>query len=166
MRFQWIDYNNKYADLVNSWLDEEAKQYTGCDDGWEPFYEYWKNDGETILGETFWCKLITDDNIPFAVIALGLYGNTYTIMEYVVDPQRRGTGYGTSGLRELLRNSSFIIGKNINCAEAIIYPNNIASQKVFEKAGFVFDHVHPDGDAYYYTYRKNDIHSARLIRQV
>ena len=154
MHFQWTDYNNTYAALVNSWLDDEAKQYTGCDDGWESFYEYWKNDDETILGETFWCKLIKNDNIPFAVIALSSYDNAYTIMEYVVDPQRRGAGYGTLGLCELLRNSSFIIGKNINCAEAVIYPNNIASQKVFGKAGFVFDHAHPDGDAYYYTYRK------------
>ena len=118
------------------------------------FYEYWKNDVETILGETYWCKLITDDNIPFAVIALSLYDNAYTIMEYVVDPQRRGTVYGTLGLCELLRDSRFIIGKNISHAVAVIYPNNIASRKVFEKAGFVFDHAYPDGDAYYYTYRK------------
>lgn len=154
MHFQWIDYNDKYADLVDSWLDAEAIQYTGCDDGWESFYEYWKNDGKTVPGETFWCKLIKDDNIPFAVIALSLYDNTYTIMEYVVDPQRRGTGYGTLGLCELLRDSGFIIGKNISHAVAVIYPNNIASWKVFEKAGFVFDHAHPDGDAYYYTYIK------------
>lgn len=159
MNFQWIDYNDKYADLVDSWLDDEAKQYTGCDDGWASFYEYWKNDSETILGETFWCKLIKDGNIPFAVIALSLYDNAYTIMEYIVDPRRRGTGYGTLGLCELLKNSSFIIGKKINCAAAVIYPNNAASQNVFEKAGFEFDHAHPDGDAYYYTYRKGKNHA-------
>lgn len=152
MRFTWHDYEFQYEAIVESWLDADAKRFTGCDDGWNSFYEYWKNDDETILNENYWCKVICEGDVPIAVIAISLYQSAFTAMEYIVAPERRGKGYGFTALKELLDNGTAIIGKDITQAEAVIYPNNIASQKVFEKAGFTFDHAHTDGDSWYYKY--------------
>ena len=38
-------------------------------------------------------------------------------------------------------------------ADAVIFPSNKASQKAFEKAGFKYETIHPDGDAMYYIYK-------------
>ncbi len=75
-------------------------------------------------------------------------------MGLLVKPEMRGNGLGTALLRELLSDGEMIIGHQIERATAVIFPNNIASQKAFEKAGFVFDHLHEDGDAWYYRYEK------------
>lgn len=155
MEFKWIDYTTEYSHVVDSWLDSEAQRFTGCDDGWDDFFDNWCNYENNKRGENFWGKVVFEDSAPFAVIALGMNDKgEYVISEYIVDPQKRGKGYGTAALRELLTNSSEIIGKDINTAEAVIYPNNIASQKAFEKAGFCFSSMHPDGDASNYTYKK------------
>ena len=45
------------------------------------------------------------------------------------------------------------IKEKINYAEAVIFLKNIASQKCFEKAGFVKE-LHPDGDCYVFKYKK------------
>lgn len=154
MKFTWFDYNKIYANTVEDWLDTDAKQFTGCDEGWDSFYEYWKNDDEMMLGNNYWCKVVYECDAPVAVIAISMYQNIFTIMEYIVDPTKRGKGYGSTALKELLENSTTIIGKDITQAKAVIYPNNIASQKAFEKAGFTFDYAHPDGDSWYYKFDK------------
>jgi len=155
MKFEWVDYTTEYSRVVESWLDREAKRFTGCDDGWDDFFDYWCNEGDHKKGENFWDKVVFEGSTPFAVIALGMNDNgEFIISEYIVDPKKRGKGCGTAALRELLANSTEIIGKDIRTAEAVIYPNNIASQKAFEKAGFRFSSMHPDGDASYYTYTK------------
>ena len=40
--FTWLDYNSSHRETVESWFDSEAVKYTGCDDGWDSFFEYWK----------------------------------------------------------------------------------------------------------------------------
>ena len=35
MKFTWEDYSVTYKDVVESWLDEEAKKFTGCEEGFE-----------------------------------------------------------------------------------------------------------------------------------
>lgn len=155
MKFTWYDYDVKYAAIVESWLDADAKRFTGCDDGWDSFYEYWKNDNETTLGENYWRKVICETGVPIAVIAISLYQSAFTVMEYIVAPERRGKGYGSTALKELLDNGTIIIGKNITQAKSVIFPNNIASQKAFGKAGFAFDYAHLEGDSWYYTYERN-----------
>lgn len=154
MKYTWKDYTSEQMQTVESWLDTEALKYTGCDEGFDAFYEYWKNSDETTLGADFWCKVISDDAKPFGVIALSLYNGVLTVMEYIIAPVMRGKGYGTTALREFLVNSEQIIGNRIDTAKAVIFPTNIASQKAFEKAGFIFDHAHQDGDALYYRYTR------------
>lgn len=42
MRYDWIDYSSSYKETVDSWLDEDAVRFTGCDEGFDEYYQYWK----------------------------------------------------------------------------------------------------------------------------
>ena len=152
MRFDWKDYIPDTMPFVENWLDEHAVRMTGMDDGFRAFHEYWINDGKMKLGKDYWCKVVYNGKTPFAVIALSLYEGNFNIMEFLVMPEMRGKGLGTALLRELLSDGEMIIGHRIERATAVIFPNNPASQKAFEKAEFVFDHANDDEDAWYYCY--------------
>ena len=52
----------------------------------------------------------------------------------------------------MLAQSENIIGVKMKNADAVIFPGNVASQKAFEKAGFVFHSAHPDGDVWNYKF--------------
>ena len=155
MKFVWSDYEPYTMQYVEDWLDEQAVRMTGIDDGFRDNYEYWANEESTKVGKNFWCKVVSDNSIPFAVIEFGLNEGTVTVMETIVSPQKRGQGLGSEMLIELLANGESIIGHDIDKAEAIIYPSNTASKKAFEKAGFMYHHTHEDGDAMIYIYNKN-----------
>ena len=150
--FKWNDYNPDTMLFVENWLDEHAVRMTGMDDGFRSDFEYWVNDDENELGRNYWCKVVYDEDTPFAVVALSLYEGSFHIMELLVKPEMRGNGLGTVLLRELLFEGETIVGHRIEKATADIYPNNLASQKMFEKAGFVFDHANDDGDVLYYSW--------------
>ncbi len=155
MKYDWIDYTSSYKNVVDSWIDEDAKRFTGCDEGFDEYYQYWANDTETKLGENFWAKIIIVDNDPVGIIAIGLWDSVFTISEFIIRPDRRGEGLGSSALAQLLAQSKNIIGVEIKDANAVIFPNNALSQKAFEKAGFIFYSEHPNGDAWNYCYHNN-----------
>ncbi len=153
MNFKWIDYSNELADTVERFLDEEAVKMTGIDDGFDDYYSYWANEENTVVGENFWCKVILKDNTPVGVAALcRAPDGEFVLSEIIVSPAMRGRGIGSAVLRELLDNGEAVIGQKIDKAVAVIFPDNTASQKCFEKAGFKFHSAHPDGDAWYYRY--------------
>lgn len=171
MRYIWKDYKPEKMDFVEDWLDKHAVRMTGMDDGFRSQYEYWANNGEHIVGEDYWCKVVYENENPFAMVQLGLYEGTVTIMETIVAPENRGKGLGSGVIKELLHNGKSIIGFDIEKAEAVIFPSNIASKKAFEKAGFYFSHAHEDGDVLYYVYEKeilfgmNDVSELNKIPQ-
>ena len=74
-------------------------------------------------------------------------------MEVVIAPEKRGQGKGSKLLKEFLENAE-ITGCAIHKSEAVIYPDNIASQKTFENAGFKYSHNHEDqdGESMLYVY--------------
>lgn len=156
MKYTWIDYNSAYEKMVNSWLDEDAMRFTGCDEGFEEYYQYWVSDANTKIGENFWAKIIVNDAEPIGIVTLGLWESVFTISEFIIRPDRHGKQFGSSALAELIIRSKDIIGTQIKDAQAVIFPNNIASQKSFEKAGFKFHYEHPDGDAWYYKFVSSD----------
>lgn len=155
MRFDWGDYTSEYKDVVDSWIDEDARRFTGCDEGFEKYYQYWVNEPDTKMGENFWVKIILLDEAPLGIIAIGLWDHVFTILEFIIRPDSRRMGIGSSALTELLTFSEDIIGIRIIDAGSVIFPNNTASQKAFEKAGLKFHSEHPDGDAWYYQYSNN-----------
>ncbi len=155
MRFIWSDYDPDAAPYVETWLDESAVKTTGMDDGWRAFHEYWITEGGMTPDKNYWCKVVYDGTTPFAVIALSVYEGVFHIMELLVKPEMRNKGLGAALLHELLSDGENIIGNRIGRSGAVIFPCNTASQKAFEKAGFVFDHANDDGDAWYYKYSEN-----------
>jgi len=153
--FVWKDYSPDMT-FIEDWIDDDAARFTGLDDGWLAEYDYRIKDG-MVPGKDYWCKIVFDKNEPVAAVELSLYEGSFTIMELLVKPDKRGGGYGSALLCELISEGEAIIGHRIERAEAVIFPNNIPSQKAFEKAGFVFDHAHEDGDAWYYIYESGRI---------
>ncbi len=151
MRFDWKDYGADTMTFVEDWLDDYAVRMTGMDDGWRAFHEYWITEGGMTPGKDYWCKVVYDQAAPFAVIAFSLHEGNYHVMELLVKPGMRNNGLGSALLRDLLSDGETIIGQRIDKATAVIFPNNPASQKAFERAGFVFDHADDDGDAWYYS---------------
>lgn len=151
MRFVWCDYEPKAMEYIEGWLDADAVKSTGLDEGFRAFYNYWANEEGFDVGENYWCKVVCENDIPVAVIAFCLYEDNVTIMEIVVKPEKRGQGYGSALLKELLENAE-IAGFSIHKSESVIFPGNIASQKAFENAGYRYHHTHEDGDAVIYHY--------------
>ena len=77
-------------------------------------------------------------------------------MEVLVAPEKRGRGKGSILLKELLQSKE-IVGFEILHSEAVIYPNNVASQRAFENAGFIYHNNHKDenGDSMNYVYARS-----------
>ena len=153
MSFIWYDYNPKTMSYIENWLDESAVESTGLDEGFRAFYEYWAGADGFVAGENFWSKVTFENGKPFAVIAFCRHEHKTIIMEVLIAPDKRGQGKGSALLKELLKNEE-ITGFTMHNCEAVIYPGNIASQKAFENAGFVYHRSHNDenGDSMYYIY--------------
>ena len=153
MNYIWRDYNPNTMGYIEAWLDESAIQSTGLDDGFRDFYEYWANEDGFVVGENFWCKVVFENDTPFAVIAVCRHEQKTNIMEVVIAPEKRGQGKGSKLLKEFLENAE-ITGCAIHKSEAVIYPDNIASQKAFENAGFKLSRTHKDqdGESMLYVY--------------
>ncbi len=134
---QWQDYGPEQAVLVNAWLDREAVRNTGLDDGFDAFYQYWERNSDPARGENFYCKIVSTERRPVAVVAFSYYQQTVVIMEIVVDPIWRGQGIGTSIIKELVANAADWIRQPVSVFEAVIFPHNTTSQNAFYKAGFV-----------------------------
>ena len=150
MRFDWKDYAADTMPFVEDWLDDYAVRMTGMHGGWRAFHEYWITEGGMTPGKDYWCKVVYDQAAPFAVIAFSLHEGNYHVMELLVKPGMRNNGLGSALLRDLLSDGETIIGHRIDKATAVIFPNNPASQKAFERAGFVFDCT--SDDAWYYSF--------------
>ena len=153
MKFKWVDYSELFINTVESWLDKEAVRFTGMDDGFDEYYRYWLNQNDTIYGENYWVKVILSEEKPIGVIAIFLWDGNFSISEFIVSPNYRGKGFGSAALSEFIGNSEIIVGVGCKIVKAVIYPNNIQSQKCFEKVGFQFISAHPDGDSWNYEYR-------------
>ena len=59
MKYDWIDYTSAHKELIDSWMDENAKYFTGCDEGFDEYYQSSINDPETKLGEIFGLKSLS-----------------------------------------------------------------------------------------------------------
>lgn len=153
MTFVWHDYDPDAMEFVENWLDDTAIHATGLDDGFRDFYEYWAAEDGYYIGENYWCKVACEADTPVGIIACALYEEKITIMEILVAPEKRGQGKGTQLLKEL-HSRPEILGFPIQQSEAVIFPDNIASQKAFEKAGFYHHHTYEDGSALIFVYER------------
>ncbi len=150
MRYRYIEYTPAMEHLVEPWIDEDVVRFAGFENGVTNYYEYWKHDPHTVLGENFWMKVISENDQPIGIVALGFADGVLSVLEFVIDPAKRGNGIGTAVLKDLLANGKDIVGFPIDRAEACIFQSNLPSQKAFQKAGFRLDPSSPDGDAWEY----------------
>ena len=153
MHFAWCDYDPASMAFVENWLDAAAVRSTGLEDGFRDFYEYWAAEPGYRVGENYWCKVAYETDTPIGIIACALYESKTTIMEILIAPERRGQGNGTKLLTELHSRAN-ILGFQIEKSEAVIFPDNTASQRAFEKAGFYHYHTYEDGSAHIYVYER------------
>ncbi len=154
MKFSWMDY--ALEDTVESWIDEETKSLTGLSEGFHAFFDYWKDNEEqdSMYNENFWCKIISKDEQPLAVIAFGLWDDSINIMELILMQCDRNKGYGPQIIQELLDESQWICGYPIFRANTSILEHNIPAQKAFKKVGFKFQYADEDLGIWHYTYIK------------
>ena len=158
MNYVWREYFPDAMEYIEKWLDADAVQSTGLDEGFRDFYEYWAGEDGFVVGQNFWCKVVFQNEEPFAVVALAEYEGKITVMEMVVAPEKRGQGRGSKLLKELLERED-ILGFAIQECEAVIYPDNIASQNAFENAGFQYHHSYKDeyGESMQYVFARESI---------
>ena len=148
---KWRDYDPHTMDYIENWLDASAVRLTGLDEGFRHFYEYWAEEAGFLVGENYWCKVVFAAGVAVAVIAFCYYEEKILIMEVLVAPWERGRGLGTKLLKELLKTEE-LMGLSLQRLEAVIFPDNTASQRAFEKAGFHYHHTHEDGASALFTY--------------
>lgn len=152
MQFEWTDYCAGNAALVDSWLDAAAVAMTGLDQGWDDYWNAVLADAVNYPGCRDFCKIIRKNGAPIAAICFGCYGGIATVSEIVVAPQYRGKGYGTRILRELVTHGDELLGEKVAKICAVVFPNNLPSQRAFTKVGFAFESAHEDGTSWNYVY--------------
>ena len=152
MKYVWKDYSTEYSSIVQLFFDSEAISMTGLDESFENYVSAVIDDNANYPGAKDYFKVIFEENIPIAVVAYGMYEGIVTIAEIVVALNERGKGKGTQIICELLDMCTTSANNDIKQFRTVIFPNNIASQRAFEKAGFRFESAHEDGDAWYYVY--------------
>ena len=149
MKYNWKDYSVEYSEIINSWFDSEALSMTGIDEDFDSYVKAVTGDSANFPNTEF--KVIFEGDSPVAIAVYGVYDRIVTVMEIVVSPNERGKGKGSEIIRELLQICNESFDETVKQFKAVIFPNNIASQKAFEKAGFRFESAHEDGDAWYYV---------------
>lgn len=153
MEYKWREYTAADAAVIESWMDADARYFTGCDNGWDDYVSCMKQEDYIRPGENFRCPVISAGDQPVAAAALYLdEDGTLCIPELVVRPDLRGMGHGTAILRALAAYADTMFRGGVLAMEAVIFPDNTASITAFARAGFQFTHAHPDGDALYYRY--------------
>lgn len=95
---------------------------------------------------TFGSRVVVEKASGLAVGTIGCYGppdETGTLMiGYGLVPSARGRGYATEALRALV---AYLLGQpSVRAIKADTMPDNVASQRVLEKAGFTFTHSTED----------------------
>ncbi len=144
MEFTWTDYKKDNAVMVDSWLDADTVAMTGLDKGWDAYWNAVLADAVNFPGCKDARKLVWEGDRPIGVICFGCYEGVATVSEIVVAPQYRGRGYGTRILQELIARMEEFLGERPTSFTAVIFPENRASQRAFEKAGFALDCAHED----------------------
>ena len=149
MKYNWKDYSAEYSEIINSWFDSEALSMTGLDEDFDSYVNAVTEDSANFPNTTF--KVIFEGDSPVAVAVYGVYDRIVTVMEIVVATNERGKGKGSEIIRDLLQICNETFDETVKQFKAVVFPNNTASQKAFEKAGFYFESAHEDGDAWYYV---------------
>lgn len=89
--------------------------------------------------------MIYEDGRAIGHLQLDTYPNQTNYLGLVVNPQLRRQGYGKCILRALLEQAEVA---QLQLLEATIEPDNIASQRCFQSAGFRQEPAAPDAEGF------------------
>jgi len=160
MLFKWVDYCEKYEDEIESWMDDDTRRFSS--DSIKEDHEYYILSDEYENNINYFCKVIFDGEEIIAVIII-LRGDEYPVHvnPIIVNPKYRNKGYGTKILFELINNIFEITGFEEKVFHAVIFGDNNASIRTFEKVGFVLAGTHIDGDCGYWVYPDSELENCR-----
>jgi len=148
----WKDYCPEDSVFDSYVLDSEAIKMTGLDRGFDAYVNESQTDSKDFPGCKNFYKIVSEEKCTLALVSYGIYEGVVTVAEIIVAPFYRRKGKGTELIKELLEICKATFGDAVKQFRAVIFPNNVASQRAFEKAGFHFESAHVDGDAWYYVY--------------
>lgn len=151
MEFQWDDYRKEYESALSNWGHDFITQRYATEDILQDI-QYYQNHSEYLLGENFFCKVISKRQ----VLAVGIFlvhDQTLTINPLIVAPEARNHGYGTAIIYELVKETRKIFGNEYQQIIAGIDLSNHPSIRLFQKVGFQLEKIHDDGDFGYYVYK-------------
>ena len=128
-------------ELLQSWQgDPEVRRWIYIDD-WKEYF------GAVSPNPEYYLYTVFSVGAPIAQIAAERIGDELSLM-LIVEPQSRGKGVGRMVLLEMLTCSAALFG-DVSHFAAYIHPNNTASIKCFESAGFECKGSDPDGELIY-----------------
>lgn len=151
MDFHWRDYISADAELIDQWLDRDAAAMTGIDSGWDTYWNEVIADAVNYPGCRDFCKVVSISGVPVAAVVFGFYRGDAVVSEIVVAPSHRAKGVGSRIIKELVTHADIWFDEEIKQFCAIIFSQNIASQKAFQNAGFVMSCTHNES-TFEYTY--------------
>ena len=151
-KHEWKDYGPEDSVFVSQILDSEAVKMTGLCEGFDAYVNALIEDSANFPGGKDYIKVVFEGAHFLGVVVYGIYKEIVTVAEIIVAPYYRNKGKGSEIIKELLDICKASYGDRVKQFRAVIFPDNIASQRAFEKAGFHFESAHEDGDAWYYVY--------------
>lgn len=152
MILEWRDYISADAELVDQWLDPDAAAMTGIDSGWDTYWNEVKADAVNYPGCRDFCKVVSISGVSVAAVVFGCYRGDAVISEIVVAPSHRAKGIGSRIIKELVTHCDVWFDEEIKQFCAIIFSQNVASQKAFQNAGFFMSRTHNES-TFEYTYK-------------
>lgn len=141
MKFKFVKTDFSDIKKVSEWHKNESVRKWICIDNWAEYFEAVKN------APGYYLYSVYQDDTMLAHIA-GESIDGWLAMDIIVDPMKHGQGFGTAILLDMFARTPDLFG-NIHGYIANIYPNNIASKKCFEKAGFHYEKDGDDGEMVY-----------------
>ena len=121
-------------DLLYEWANDPIVRANSFNSEFISYEEHIKWFNRIMSNDTVIQYILMDNDIPIGQIRLNVNGHEAEI-SYSIFSDYRGKGYGRSIL-ELIRQEIGEQYRNINRLVAKVRPENIASQKSFEKAGY------------------------------
>ena len=128
--------------LFNSWLKhEKINEWIGIDDYFDYFEAINPNPDYFLIKASF-------DNKIIGEIGLEIIDEVGYIA-LMINPGEQSKGHGRKILELFMCRLNQIIGRKIKHVEAGIFPDNAASKRCFESAGFRFVKNGGDGEMLY-----------------
>jgi len=148
--YDFVDYEPALHRALDGWRGGEIARFA-MDGSIGEEWRYYLDSKEYRAGVDVFCKVALLDGRAVAVMIVFCHPDyPVGVNPIIVAPELAGQGHGSAVLREFFGNIGEILPAHSDRAEVVIDKGNVASVRVFVKAGFLPLREHPDGDVVYY----------------